>query len=410
MPAMSDALTVKEQLGAAVHRNAALSKTGLLERIFSRAFNGLVYPQIWEDPEVDMAALEIEPHHHLVCIASGGCNLASYLTAGPASIIAVDLSPAHVALNRMKLAAARHLPDHDSFFTLFGRANVRGNADLFDRLIAPHCDEATLAYWNGRRGIAGRRIEMFEDGFYRHGMLGRFIGSAHLAARLLGVDLKPFLDCKTRDEQKAWFEANLAPVFEKRAVKRIVRNKASLIGLGIPPQQYDALAGAADGDMLAVLKERTRALFCDFPLQDNYFAWQAVNRGYGENGPVPPYLKAENFAALKENAGRATVHNRSLTDLLREMPAGSKHGYSLLDAVDWMTDRQLNELWSQITRTAAPGARVIFRTAGIPTILPGRVDEAILKRWTYHEERSKAWTRADRSAIYGGFHLYTLDG
>jgi len=407
---MSDALTVKEQLGAAVHQNSALSKTGLLERLFSRAFNGLVYPQIWEDPEVDMAALEIEPHHDLVCIASGGCNMMSYLTAGPASITAVDLSPAHVALNRMKLAAARHLPDHESFYALFGRANVRGNADLFDRLVAPHCDETTLAYWNGRRGLGGRRIEMFEDGFYRHGMLGRFIGSAHVLARLFGVNLKGFLACKDLDAQKAWFEKNLAPVFETRAVKWLAGNKATLIGLGIPPQQYDALGSAADGDMLAVLKERTRALFCDFPLSENYFAWQAVNRAYGENGPVPPYLQADKFAALQGNAERATIHNRSLTDLLAEMPAASKHGYSLLDAVDWMTDRQLNDLWSQITRTAAPGARVIFRTAGIPTILPGRVDDAILDRWTYHADKSAAWTRADRSAIYGGFHLYTLDG
>ncbi|QKV17374.1 DUF3419 family protein [Oricola thermophila] len=407
---MSDAITVREQLGAAVHRNSALSKTGLLERIFSKAFNGLVYPQIWEDPEVDMAALEIEPHHRLVCIASGGCNMMSYLTAGPDSVTAVDLSPAHVALNRMKLAAARHLPDHESFFAMFGRANVRGNADLFDRLVAPHCDAATLSYWNGRRGIGGRRIEMFEDGFYRHGMLGRFIGSAHLLAGLFGVDLKSFLACRTPEEQATWFEANLAPVFEKRLVRWIAGNKASLIGLGIPPQQYDALAGAADGDMLAVLRERTRALFCDFPLSENWFAWQAVARGYGENGPVPPYLREENFDALKENAVRATVHNRSLTDLLGELPAGSRHGYVLLDAQDWMTDRQLNELWSQITRTAAPGARVIFRTAGIGTILPGHVDRAILDRWTYHAERSRAWTRADRSAIYGGFHLYTLDG
>ena len=92
------------------------------------------------------------------------------------------------------------------------------------------------------------------------------------------------------------------------------------------------------------------------------------------------------------------------------MPAASKHGYVLLDAQDWMTDRQLNDLWSQITRTAAPGARVIFRTAGVPSILPGRADDAILGRWTYHAEKSAAWTRADRSAIYGGFHLYTLDG
>jgi S-adenosylmethionine-diacylglycerol 3-amino-3-carboxypropyl transferase len=409
---MSDVLTVKEQLGAAVHQNAALSKTGLLERIFSNAFNGLVYPQIWEDPDVDMAALAIEPHHNLVCIASGGCNMMSYLTAGPASITAVDLSPAHVALNRLKLAAAQHLADHETFYALFGRGNVKGNAELFDHSLALHLDAASVDYWNGRRGINGRRIEMFEDGFYRQGLLGWFIGSAHLLARLFGVDLKTFLACTTLEEQKAWFDANLAPVFETRLVRWLAGNKATLIGLGIPPQQYDALAGAAGGDMLAVLRERTRALFCDYPLSENYFAWQAVNRAYKRegDGPVPPYLRAENFEALKANAGSAAIHNRSLTDLLAETPAGSKHGYVLLDAQDWMNDRQLNDLWSQITRTAAPGARVIFRTAGIPTILPGRVDDAIMKRWTYHARKSASWTRADRSAIYGGFHLYTLDG
>ncbi|MCI5076226.1 DUF3419 family protein [Oricola sp.] len=409
---MGDVLTVREQLGAAVHQNAALSKTGVLERLFSNAFNGLVYPQIWEDPEVDLAALEIAPDHHLVCIASGGCNMMSYLAAGPASITVVDLSPAHVALNRMKLAAARHLPDHAAFYALFGRANLRGNSDVFDRLVAPHCDAGTVDYWNGRRGLVGRRIDMFEDGFYRNGMLGRFIGSAHVVTRLFGVNLSTFLACETLAEQEAWFDANLAPLFETRLVKWLASNKASLIGLGIPPQQYDALAGAADGDMLAVLRERTRALFCDFPLSENYFAWQAVNRGYKSDGvgPVPPYLRAENFERLKANADRATVHNRSLTDLLAETEAGSRHRYVLLDAQDWMTDRQLNDLWSQITRTAAPGARVIFRTAGVETILPGRVDAAILSRWTYHVERSSEWTRADRSAIYGGFHLYSFDG
>jgi S-adenosylmethionine-diacylglycerol 3-amino-3-carboxypropyl transferase len=204
---------------------------------------------------------------------------------------------------------------------------------------------------------------------------------------------------------------NLAPALDKPLVKRIVRNRASLIGLGIPPQQYDELAGAADGDMLAVLRERTRALFCDFPLSENYFAWQAVARGYKPegDGPVPPYLRAENFEALRANAGRAQVHNRSLTDLWRN--AGGIEAWLCSARRAGLDDRLAAErFWSQITRTAAPGARVIFRTAGVPSILPGRVDDAILGRWTYHAEKSAAWTRADRSAIYGGFHLYTLDG
>ena len=41
-------------VGHAVHRNRMLSLEGALERVFSFAFRGLVYPQIWEDPVVDM--------------------------------------------------------------------------------------------------------------------------------------------------------------------------------------------------------------------------------------------------------------------------------------------------------------------------------------------------------------------
>ena len=41
-----------DRLGAAVQgrANSALSKEGLLERLFTFLFRGLVYPQIWEDP------------------------------------------------------------------------------------------------------------------------------------------------------------------------------------------------------------------------------------------------------------------------------------------------------------------------------------------------------------------------
>ena len=71
-----------------------------------------------------------------------------------------------------------------------------------------------------------------------------------------------------------------------------------------------------------------------------------------------------------------------------------------------MDDETLTALWNEITRTARPGARVIFRTAGTRTILPGRIPQSILDQWTYNEEQSRDLTSRDRSAIYGGFHLY----
>ncbi|WP_248633141.1 DUF3419 family protein [Cereibacter changlensis] len=395
------------QIGSAVHQNQPLSPTGLLERLFSRLFHGMVYTQIWEDPVVDMTALAIKPSHNLVCIASGGCNMMSYLTASPASLLAVDLSPAHVALGRLKLAAAQQMPDHERFYEFFGHADRPANLRRYDQHIAPHLDPVTRAYWE-TRSLGHRRIEVFTKGVHRYGLLGRFIGAAHLVARLGGVDFRPLLECRTLADQQRFFDERLAPLFDSWPVQFLARRRASLFGLGIPPAQYDKLAADGNGDVIPVLRERLRRLVCRFPLSENYFAWQAFHRGYAPTEPraLPPYLQRETFEALRDVAPRARLVNRSLTDALAEEPEASKHGYSLLDAQDWMNDEQLGALWRQITRTAARGATVIFRTGGSTDILPGRVRADILGRWTYDCEASETGFRADRSAIYGGFHVY----
>lgn len=397
-------------LNTAVRHNRLLSKRGISEKFFAHAFKGLVYPQIWEDPEIDMEALDIRPGHHVVTIASGGCNAVSYLTADPARIDAIDLNTAHIAFNRLKLAAVRHLPTYASFYRFFGQADDKANLAAYERFIAPHLDAASRAYWEGRTFTGRRRISLFSRDLYRHGLLGYFIGWSHRIARLYGIDPRDMMKARTMEEQRTFFDTALAPLFDKRMIRWATSRQSSLFGLGIPPQQYDALA-TGGATMATVLRSRLEKLACDFPLSENYFAWQAFGRGYAEDaeaGPLPPYLSRANFDVVRNRIDRLTVTNASFTDFLAEKPDGSVDRYILLDAQDWMNDAQLNALWREITRTAAPGARVIFRTAAEPTLLPGRVDEAILSRWDYREETSRALHARDRSAIYGGFHLYVL--
>jgi S-adenosylmethionine-diacylglycerol 3-amino-3-carboxypropyl transferase len=394
----------------AVHRHEHLTKEGLLERAFTFAFRGLVYAQIWEDPAVDMEALAITPDCHVVTIASGGCNVLSYLTADPAKITAVDLNTAHIALNKLKLAAAAHLPDHASFHRFFGQANRPENVEVYRTALRQHLDDATRRYWEGRDLAGRRRITGFAGGFYKRGLLGGFIGAAHLLAKLYRIDPRELLDAKTPEEQRAIFESRLAPVFDKKFVRWLIDQPASLFGLGIPPAQYEALAGDDPRGIGAVLRHRLEKLACDFDLSDNYFAWQAFGRGYGEGpaAPLPPYLQAANHDIVRARAPRVEVRHQNFVDYLESMPAGSLDRYVLLDAQDWMTDAQLTRLWREITRTAKPNARVLFRTAAAPTLLPGRVPDAILDRWDYAAAQSLDYTARDRSAIYGGVHLYRL--
>lgn len=218
----------------AVIRKDAKVTDKLLDKAFALAFKGLVYAQIWEDPVVDMAGLAITPETRLMCIASGSCNALSYLTAGPAAVTAVDLNRAHVALGQLKITAIRHLPNYERFHRFFAHADHKENAEVYKTMIAPHLDETSRAYWE-KRDLRGRkRISYFTRGIYKQGLLGNFIGLAHVFAKLYKIDLSKVLDAQSLEEQRDIFERELAPVFDKKFIRWLTDQPASLFGLGIP--------------------------------------------------------------------------------------------------------------------------------------------------------------------------------
>lgn len=397
-----------ELVSQAVVRHDATLGGRLLDKAFAFAFKNLVYAQIWEDPEADMAALDIRPDSRVITIASGSCNALSYLTADPEAIVAVDLNAAHLALGRLKIAAVRHLPGHDHLRRFLVEADHADNVAAYDRLLAPQLDDHSRRYWQGRDLVGRRRIDGFASGIYKRGLLGNFIGLAHLLARLHRVDPRDILAAKTLEDQRRVFDQKLAPIFDRRLVRWLTDRPAALFGLGIPPAQFTALAG--EETMADVLRRRLEKLACHFPVNDNYFAWQAFGRGYGRGAehPLPPYLQAENYETVRQRLDRLEIRHVNFIDHLAAQGDASLDRYVLLDAQDWMDDATLTRLWREITRTARPGARVLFRTAAEPSLLPGRVPEEILARWTYAEAESRQATLADRSSIYGGVHLYVV--
>jgi S-adenosylmethionine-diacylglycerol 3-amino-3-carboxypropyl transferase len=397
-----------ELLERAAHQRPANTKRGVLERLFTLMFQGFVYNQIWEDPDVDLEALDIKPHHRILTIASGGCNVLNYLAADPARIIAVDLNPNHVALTRLKLAALAYLPSYEDFFRFFGNANDRANKAAYDTWLSAKLDRETRHYWEKHILLHGRRINMFARNLYRYGLLGRFIGILHAVAKLHGKRLETMLLARTPAEQRAAFDRLIAPMFDYPSVRLLSKTPVSLYALGIPPAQYDELVGVG-GSAIAVLRERVERLACDFPIHENYFAWQAFARSYDvtNRAAVPAYLRADTYEKIRVRTDRVEVHHASLTDFLSRQDAHSIHRYVLLDSQDWMNAAQMSSLWAEIDRTAnVEDARVIFRTAGPDSPLPKKLSPELLAPWRYLEEESRAFHAKDRSSIYGGFHVY----
>lgn len=407
-----DTKNTKQLLDNAVNNTSIFSRKGFLDRLFTKWFDRLVYPQIWEDPAVDIEALQLNDKSRIFTISSGGCNVLNYLTKQPEAIEVVDLNEAHIALIKLKLTAINHLPSEEAFFDFFGKANLTKNLDRYEAYIKPHLDDKTREYWESKEyPWSKKRINYFATGFYKHGLLGNFIGLIHWVSKKLGYDISKVMQARTLEEQQQLFNENVAPVFNTRLLKFLSNRAMVMYSLGIPPAQFAEMHQESKDTnigMHTLLQERARKLACDFPIDDNYFAWQAYQREYDikNRQAIPPYLKHESFETLQSSFHKVNVSHTSITERLKALPNNSLTSYLFLDAQDWMDENQLNELWTEVNRTAAPRARVVFRTAGEISPLEEKLSEENLANWHTDSEYNQQLTRNDRSAIYGGVHLY----
>jgi S-adenosylmethionine-diacylglycerol 3-amino-3-carboxypropyl transferase len=414
MIAKPEAVKTSDLLKRAAHQHKAFSSQGILERLFTFWFNSFVYNQIWEDPRVDVEAMRLTPESRILTISSGGCNVLNYLIHRPALIHAVDLNRNHICLLKLKLAAIAHLPGYEEFFLFFGCANDQQNRENYFAYVADHLDDETRTFWEGgnpvRRLIFGQRIKYFTKNFYDYAKLGYFLRFLHAVAKATKRDPARILSAKSTEEQERLYNEIVEPWFSHWIIRTGGKLPMSLYSLGIPPQQFKAMENETGTGMIDVYRERVRRLVCDFPIEENYFCWQAFARSYDKDSrrAVPDYLKDEHFQTLRDHVHRVHTHVTTTVDFLRNQPHNSMDRFVFLDSQDWMTPEQITEQWQQVARVGKPGSRIIFRTAAAGSPVESALPPSLRGKFTYEEALSKELFRKDRSAIYGGFHLYTM--
>lgn len=401
----------------AVRLHAPTSRKGMMQRLFALWFDAFVYNQIWEDPRVDLQALELDGNSRILTISSGGCNALNYLVENPESITAVDLNRYHIYLLELKLAALKFLPEYEDFFNFYGFADRPQNLENYRRFIAPNLKRETREFWetNGFFGnlTVGKRINYFvKGGLYNHSRNGYFLRFFHKFANLIGLHPEEILQAKTLEEQEKLYQKNVAPFFNSVFIKTLGRLPITLFGLGIPPQQYEELKRNLTGKqtLIDIYRERSERLACGYSIEENYFAWQAFARKYDTEKrlAVPEYLKAENYESIKSAASRVKTFICSVTERIRQNPHSAFNRFVLLDAQDWMNRDGLNELWQAIAEKGGENSRIIFRTAGETSPIEQNLSASLKAKFFYEKEISKRLFAQDRSSIYGGFHLYIL--
>ena len=382
------------------------NESTIWDRMYAFWCRRLVYTQIWEDPEADLAALQLPLGSTIVTISSGGCNALSYLTARPAQVYAVDLNQAHLALLKLKLAGIRAFSKYGEFFQFFGEAASPANLQLYRDRLRPLLEPDARAYWDKRNIIGRPRHAYFTDGFYRHGMLGRFIGLTHIVAKVAGIDLGALLTAEVGASERIEALDRLHRLFHSRLARILTRTPALLFSIGMPPQQRARLGGCAPLNEL--LYQRLLRLINRHPNDTNYFAWQALRLRYCGPGDrcLPPYLQRSQFARMRNDAGLIIPVHANLRQFLDGLPAREVDAVVLLDSQDWMAGEEIRALWDAIDRAGSDHVSVIFRTAGAESPLETPDLAHLGDIWRRDEERSAIGYELDRSGVYGGFHCY----
>jgi len=110
----------------------------LIEKYSAKlVFKGLVFNQVWEDPEVDKKGWNINRDDIIVTITSAGCNVLNYLIEAPKLIYALDINPIQNFLLELKISAIKNL-DYEAFWEFFGEAKSYNNRCIYYNYLREH--------------------------------------------------------------------------------------------------------------------------------------------------------------------------------------------------------------------------------------------------------------------------------
>lgn len=379
--------------------------------------NHLVYNTCWEDPRLDHVALDLGPQDTVVAITSAGCNVLDYLLAEPRHVWAVDLNPYQNALLELKLAGIRRL-DFATYFALFGKGRHREFRDIYASCLRNDLSAGARSFWDGRyelfAGSAGA------SSFYFRGTTGwfaRWINSYIDRVGKCRDSIERAFHATTIDEQRQIYESELYPRIWGPAIRWLLRRDATLALLGVPWPQRRQLDEEYQGGIVRFVEDSLRAVFAELPLADNYF-WRVYLNGRYTPDCCPEYLKPENFARLKAGlVDRVTVRTVGLRQFLEQHDSPVSR-YVLLDHMDWLSagaTQHLDAEWQAIVDRAAPGARLLWRSAGTRTDFVDRVEiEQAGRRCRvgellrYDRPLAQRLHAEDRVHTYGSFHVADL--
>ncbi len=355
-------------------------------------FSRIRYAQVWEDADILVEALDIQPTDTVVSISSAGDNALALLGAGAERVVALDLNPSQLACLELRVAAYREL-SHAELLVLMGSrpGAVAERAALYARCRG-RLSSAVRAFWDGQpesvtggTGAAGK----FENYFrlFRTRVLPLVHGRTTVEALLRGGSLSE----RERFYEECWNN------WRWRLLFKVFFSRFMMGRLGRDPAFFKYVKGSVADRIL----ERTRhALVALNPAENPYLHWILT----GIHGEALPWaLREENFEKIRSRLDRLEWHELTLEAFLeRETAAGASKRvlkFNLSDIFEYMSEENTAAILASLAQASAPGGRLAYWNM----LAPRRRPESLAERLRSREDLARPLFAQDKAFFYSAF-------
>lgn len=314
----------------------------------------LFFAQVREDPRVEIEALAVGPDDTAVVVGSGGCTALSLVAAGAGRVVAVDLNAAQNHVVELKALAVARLGAPRAVGFLGGwPVPSAERLSAYDEL-REELTPFARAYWDGRRSTVA-------DGLLNAGVTERFIKAVVLMVRTFihpPRRIRRMLAARDLEEQRSFYRREWDNR-RWRLLFELLLNRAAF------RRAYDpAFFRHVENPSFAKHFHRLIGhVLTEVPVADNYFVHHMLTGAYPKGIPVglPPYLQADGAAAIARELHRLVLMDASYGAYLATCDDASIQAFALSNICEWLDESQIDALFAEIVRTAAPGARLVFR-------------------------------------------------
>lgn len=356
-------------------------------------FTEIRYAQVWEDADILVEGLALQPGYVGISISSAGDNALAMLAKGPSRLIALDLNPVQIACLELRVAGYREL-SHGELLELMGSRPSARREPLYKRCRSQLSGDVR-GFWDGHGDViaAGigtggkfeRYFRLFKD---------RIIPLIHtkktVDALLKGGDL---------ETRKAFYDARW-DTWRWRLLFKLFFSRFVMGRMGRDPEFFAYVEGSVADRILS----RTKHALTELDTAANPYLHWILKGTHGDS--LPMALREENFDAIRNNLGALEWRVTPLEDALDELGKGAVDAYNLSDIFEYMGMEPYTALLTRLADSGKPGARLAYWNM----LAPRRRPESLADRLRPLEPLASDLFKQDKAWFYSAFVLEEVMG